>query len=922
MIPPAIPANELQRLQALYECFVLDTPPDERFDRVTRLCQKLLDCPICVISLVDAERQWFKSICGLEGSETPRDVSFCGHAILQDDIFEIPDARNDPRFVDNPAVTGFPHVVFYAGAPLQTPDGFALGTLCVIDHRPRTLDPQQRRDLRDLANCAADQILLIRALRDSGLLAQNRAQLQRLSLVARQTTNGVIVTDQNGRVEWANEGLFRIAGYHSDDLEGRLITNVMLGEDTELQPIASMHLALRAGREFAVEYFTYAKSGKRLRLRVSGSPITGDGGELQGFIILHTDVTREYNDNENLRAAQRRLTSIIDGTRTGTWEWNVPTGETQFNERWAEMIGYGLEELQPISIQTWRRLAHPDDLRVSDELMQRHFARELNYYDCKCRMLHKDGHWIWVHTRGRVTSWAEDGTPLLMSGTHLDITELMVARQTLEEQQQQLRAMLSHLPGAVYRSTKEHSQWRMQFISDAVQQLLGYASETFLRCDGTGITLADLVHPEDKARFQWLHNDEGYKSRVQIEYRLRRADGHYRWVQELASGMLDSDGRVQHLDGFIWDITEKKLAELQLAEQQQKLASIYEMVPVGIVLNRYEDGSFIEGNLELHRMLGYTPEEFRGLPYQKITPDQWRQEDERQVALFKASGRYGPYEKQFLCKDGKLLDVALTGVMVTDAHGNRQVCSIVQDISSYKQLEKMKSELVAVVSHELRTPLTSVVGALGLVKRRLAKEGEVGRYGELFDIAYNNCFRLNMLVNDLLDMEKLMAGKMTFKIVPVYLQALLQQAVQDNRGYAEQYQVRMTLGAMNAQWCIAVDTLRFQQIMSNLLSNAIKYSPIEGEIEIGAQQVGDSVRISVRDHGPGIPLDYHNQLFQKFSQADSSTTRKKEGTGLGLAITRDLVERMDGAIGFDSVPGQGACFYITFPLSLHCLAAT
>ncbi len=142
MIPPVLPEDERQRLEALRNLSILDTPPEERFDRLTRLAKQLFDVPIAIVSLVDSDRQWFKSIQGLDASETSREVSFCGHAILQSKLFIVEDAAGDPRFADNPLVTGAPDIRFYAGCPLTDANGYALGTLCLIDTEPRSLSEE------------------------------------------------------------------------------------------------------------------------------------------------------------------------------------------------------------------------------------------------------------------------------------------------------------------------------------------------------------------------------------------------------------------------------------------------------------------------------------------------------------------------------------------------------------------------------------------------------------------------------------------------------------------------------------------------------------------------------------------------------------------------------------------------------------
>lgn len=141
MTPAPIPDDEAERLQALEQLLLLDTPPDERYDRVVRFASEQLDMPVALVSLVDGRRQWFKSRLGLEASETSRDISFCGHAIMSPELFVVEDASRDPRFADNPLVTGDLHLRFYAGAPISTPGGHRIGTLCVIDSVPRQLGP-------------------------------------------------------------------------------------------------------------------------------------------------------------------------------------------------------------------------------------------------------------------------------------------------------------------------------------------------------------------------------------------------------------------------------------------------------------------------------------------------------------------------------------------------------------------------------------------------------------------------------------------------------------------------------------------------------------------------------------------------------------------------------------------------------------
>lgn len=189
MIHPAIPANEMERLSALYEHNILDSMPESDFDHITWIASELCQAPMSMISIIDRTRQWYKSKIGITGSETPREFSFCGHAILQpNEIFLVPDSRNDERFYDNPYVIGDPHVSFYAGVPLVTEDGYALGTLCVLDNQPKDLTDSQKRSLRALASQAAALLELRRKSRllqkrEEALMDTNAA-LERFAFVA------------------------------------------------------------------------------------------------------------------------------------------------------------------------------------------------------------------------------------------------------------------------------------------------------------------------------------------------------------------------------------------------------------------------------------------------------------------------------------------------------------------------------------------------------------------------------------------------------------------------------------------------------------------------------------------------------------------------------------------------------------------
>ncbi len=225
-----------------------------------------------------------------------------------------------------------------------------------------------------------------------------------------------------------------------------------------------------------------------------------------------------------------------------------------------------------------------------------------------------------------------------------------------------------------------------------------------------------------------------------------------------------------------------------------------------------------------------------------------------------------------------------------------------------------KGQFIASVSHELRTPLTAIIGALGLIESDLPGNMPPAAM-KLIGMAYENGKRLSVLINDLLDFEKLSAGRMELQIKPLAVDLFLERAADLNRPYAATHNVLLVLEQPLPSAKVSADDPRLMQVMANLLSNAVKYSPANGIVTISARLDKDSVRVAVSDRGPGIPESFRKHVFEKFAQAESSSTRKTSGTGLGLAISKAIVERMGGAIGFESRAGHGATFYFDLPLA-------
>ena len=275
-------------------------------------------------------------------------------------------------------------------------------------------------------------------------------------------------------------------------------------------------------------------------------------------------------------------------------------------------------------------------------------------------------------------------------------------------------------------------------------------------------------------------------------------------------------------------------------------------------------------------------------------------------------------ELRFQHKEGRTVPVLVRGYIQRDAQGQPlRISGTSMDLTEHKRVEQMKNVFVSTVSHELRTPLTSISGALGLINGGAL--GEVPpAMRQMLEIAHRNSQRLGHLINDLLDMEKIAAGKMSFDMCEHPLRQLLEEALASNQAFAAQLGVNCVLReAADAQ--VWVDASRLQQVLGNFLSNAIKYTPEGGEVSLHCSLPDATrVRISVTDQGPGIAAEFQTRVFEKFAQADASDSRQKGGTGLGLAITKEFIERMGGTVGFDTAEGQGTTFWCELPILEAC----
>ncbi|HYH01000.1 MAG TPA: PAS domain S-box protein [Terriglobales bacterium] len=324
MVPPT-PPSESKRLEKLRQYRILDSPPEPVFDNLTRLASLLCNTPMSVITLVDERRQWFKSRLGIEIRETPREIAFCSHAIEERDLFIVKDARSDPRFADNPMVTGDPEIRFYAGAPLTAPGGCNIGTLAVIDRVPRDLTDEQRKALMLLAKHVVDQLEMRWSL-------EHRHQA--LRAVVEACPLAIIGVDLKGRVLMWNESAEQMFGYTENEVRGNLLPIIPAGEDTTV-----LKMAQATGKDIIRDFETrrVRKDGVQIDVSISAAPMLGEHGEVFGVMGVLEDVTQRKLAREQLERSVSLLRATLESTADGLLAVDRQGHILMFNERLAEM---------------------------------------------------------------------------------------------------------------------------------------------------------------------------------------------------------------------------------------------------------------------------------------------------------------------------------------------------------------------------------------------------------------------------------------------------------------------------------------------------------------------------------------------------------------------------------------------------------
>jgi PAS domain S-box-containing protein len=940
MIKPETPHNEIKRHASLCALNLLDTPAEERFDRITRRAQKHFDVPITLVSLIDTDRQWFKSKQGLEAIETPRDVSFCGHAILSNKIFYIPDAHEDKRFADNPLVTNPPHVRFYAGAPLRAPNGQRIGTLCIIDHQPREFTSEELNVLRDFADEVEDELA-----KNSSQIKISIAQKIGLSsvflvllsagmvggLFYNKTTTLLVqhaLDSVSKEVQYAGERLKSIISTQDEDvlflahtppIQGILRAQKNSGYD-ELGKTDTEEWGKRLATIFRSQIMRKSAylsirfidtNGQELVVvsRRGNEIVSLSGKDLQNKI--HRDYVSEalklpagsvYVSELNLNREFGQLTQPHQEViRNATPIIDEKTGKTAGLLTITAEIGEKLQAIQRrvrntrhseiyITNDRGDYLLHPDPSKKYGFELGKNHTIQTEFPEVNNLFLANNN-----DTQISLKSEIAEGWQAL------NFTKIFFDPNN---EKRFIAVVITHdYSGIVEEQSKvldEVVYWILLLIFFGAGLGILFAINLTRPIKQITLAMQDYIHQRNRKEQMPVHlnNEIGVMARI-YKTLIDQVDEAHSNLEEMN----------RELEARVIERTKAQ----EMSEVRQR--AIVENIIDGLITIDGK-GSIASFNPAASQIFGYAADEVIGRNIKMLMPEPYMSEHDSYLHNFLTTGEQKIIgigrEVTGKRKDSTTFPMDLS-VSEMQIDGERMFTGIVRDITERKKVDQMKSEFISTVSHELRTPLTSIRGALGLVVGKASKNLSP-KILKMLQMAVRNSERLTLLINDILDLEKIESGLLEFDFKSVDLVVLAQQALADYEGFAHQHKIKLELETSLEQAFVTGDSHRLLQVFANIISNAVKYSPENGCVKITVNLLDNSYRVAVSDTGTGIPDEFRSSIFQRFAQADSSDTREKGGTGLGLSITKAIVERHNGYIDFESKQGEGTMFYFDIPV--------
>jgi PAS domain S-box-containing protein len=634
-------------------------------------------------------------------------------------------------------------------------------------------------------------------IEDISIEKERENQLNILSSIAAENTNGVVISDKDGKIEWVNKSFENMTGYSLKELRNTKPGKFLQGKDTNPQTVAYLRNQIHAGEPFVCEILNYHRSGRPYWLRIQGQALKDKDGNVVKYFAIEEDITKEKETQQKLKEFESRFRLALEKIGDNVWEYDFLTNKTVFSNPKNIFIGYVAGESTENNIKWWESI-HKDDLHILIENDKKCRNGEIDFHTLEYRMILNDGSIRWVLDRGVVIEKDKEGKPLKIIGTHADITDKKNAEVAIRRKEEKYRNIIANI--------------NLGLLEVDNDEKIQYANQSF--CNMCGYELDELLGKKASAMFvrnesiELINNkNELRKKSISDAYEISVSNkkGEHRWWLISGAPNYNDVGELIGSIGIHLDITEHKKLEIELLEAKN--------------------------NAE-------------------------------------ASAR-------------------------------------------------AKETFLANMSHEIRTPMNAIIGMSNqLAKSNLGHDQQF--YLRTIQSASDN---LLFIINDILDLSKIEAGKLALEHIGFEPQKIISDAMQVMMYKAQEKGISFTNSFYDSKLSSVFigDPYRLNQVLLNLISNAVKFTD-NGGVDIICELIDDKVasqmvKVTVTDTGIGMDESFINQMFDKFSQEYKSGSRKFGGTGLGMSISKNLIELMGGNIKVNSKKGVGTSISVTLDMA-------
>ncbi|MFT7036249.1 MAG: PAS domain S-box-containing protein [Cyclobacteriaceae bacterium] len=640
------------------------------------------------------------------------------------------------------------------------------------------------------------------------------------------------------------------------------------------------------------------------------------------------ELSQSQNELEEIKLRfikeSERLSNIIRATHVGTWEWNVQTGKMDYNERWAEMIGYTLKELSPLNVNTWQNFIYPEDLEFLKQKIDDCLTKKSEYYDIEYRIRHKDSSIVWVNHFGRVIEWTAEGKPLSMLGAHTDITAKVMDRERVKKSEARFRVLVENGADAIAIIGTDGFA---NYVSPSITRVLGYTEEEALK-----LNLFEIIHPDDlagvSAKIEEVLNNPGIPIYGHTS-RTKHKDGSWRYLEATITNLLDDPSISGIVDNFR-DVTQRKEKDIEIQKAKERFERVTQATADAIWDWDIESETFFRSS-GYKELLGYN---FKKLSNQREFWNECFHCDDLAMIKNRVTEALGNpktskwrQEYRVIHKDGTIKTVSDRAVIIRDQNGKAiRMVGAVTDISYRKEHEKellslneslkeythnleisneQLEQFAFIASHDLQEPLRMITSFLSQLERKFNDKLD-HKAREYIQFATDGAKRMRQIVLNLLEYS--IAGNLNESIELVDMGELLADYTLLRRKLIKEKSAKIITTNLPMVSAFKVPLI---QTVHCLLDNAIKYARngVLPKIEFIIVERKEDWLFSIKDNGIGISMEFYEKIFIMFQRLHNRD--EYEGTGIGLSIAKKNVESWGGKIWLESLKDEGTTFYFT-----------